>query len=281
MWDTLFNLFLMLFWVRFWGCNSREWTFNRYLAPIRRAQQAVLTFLQPVFGRLSEGLMTGVVFAFLLIFRGLAAPQSARWALGFGFVVRRVDAANLFACVAFSVLSFAVFIFKIWSLSLIYVGPRRQVEAGPASALQQLARPLTAMAGVRRPAFLLVCGMLLAWLLNRTGQAPAQFAWSPAPFWHQALRLAVASLAAWVAVLPLLQSLLILLIIGSWVSMFTHTQGLMWFCRDWLDMLIGPLRRYPMRLGMIDLTPLVFMFALSLLHSLLTAVLWRAYAALV
>ena len=59
--------------------------------------------------------------------------------------------------------------------------------------------------------------------------------------------------------------------------MFGHSHAIMVFCREWMDLLLGPLRRYPMRLGMLDLTPLIFIILLRLVHSLLMALLWTSY----
>jgi uncharacterized protein YggT (Ycf19 family) len=62
-------------------------------------------------------------------------------------------------------------------------------------------------------------------------------------------------------------------IAGHWIGMATNASNLGWMCAEWLDHLLGPLRRYPIRIGMFDLTPLVFFFGLGLLQSALFRVL--------
>jgi uncharacterized protein YggT (Ycf19 family) len=125
--------------------------------------------------------------------------------------------------------------------------------------------------------------MALAYLLTATGAALGPTSrWMPQ---GSSFTLIVCSflsaLAAWTDVLHIIRSLMIVLIIGSWVSMFTQSHALMMFCRDWIDFIIGPLRRYPLRLGPIDLTPIVMIFALELLHKVLMSILLASYNKLI
>ena len=55
----------------------------------------------------------------------------------------------------------------------------------------------------------------------------------------------------------------------------------MHFCRTWIDFLMGPLRRYPLRIGMLDLTPIIMIFALDFLHRFMMGILARSYLKLV
>ncbi len=71
-----------------------------------------------------------------------------------------------------------------------------------------------------------------------------------------------------------------MLIIGSWVAMFTGAHGLMMFCRNWTDTLMGPLRRYPLRIGPLDLTPIVMIFLLEFIHGFLMGILLKSYTKL-
>lgn len=83
-----------------------------------------------------------------------------------------------------------------------------------------------------------------------------------------------------VRILSLIQMLMIVLIIGSWASLFSTSSALMLFCKDWIDLLLGPFRRLPLRLGPVDLTPIVFYFAVGYVEQILTAILSQAYGAL-
>ena len=93
-------------------------------------------------------------------------------------------------------------------------------------------------------------------------------------------KLLMLALIGWVQLLPMLQSLMLLLIIGSWVSMFAQSHNLAMLCRDWINLLLGPLRRYPLRIGMFDLSPIVFFFAIGLVHAILMSILVAAYNSL-
>ena len=121
-------------------------------------------------------------------------------------------------------------------------------------------------------------GVLLAYLLTVVGEVPERATvYETATTPLLAARLLLVSLSGWVALLPVVQSCLILMIIGSWVSMLTGSHGLASFCREWIDLLIGPMRRFPLRIGMLDLTPLVFMFALGFVHVLLQSILLHSF----
>ena len=52
------------------------------------------------------------------------------------------------------------------------------------------------------------------------------------------------------------------------------------FCREWLNMLMGPLRRYPLRIGMIDLTPIVMIIAIQIVHQVCSYILLKSYLGL-
>jgi len=52
-------------------------------------------------------------------------------------------------------------------------------------------------------------------------------------------------------------------------------------CRDWINLLLGPLRRYPVKIGMFDLSPIIFFFAIGIAHTLLMSVIFAAYNTLV
>jgi uncharacterized protein YggT (Ycf19 family) len=279
MWDTLLNLFLMLFWLAIWHRDDRALSLNHMLAPLARIQKSMIDFLQPVLPFLPRPVIALLAFIFLLVFRGLAVPHNVNWAISLGFAATWTDGTSLRGCLFMSVMSFAVFLFKLWCVSLIYVSTRRGASVRDSSdALYQVSHPFVDVPIPLRPFALLGFGILLAWLFAAIGVAPQgaaapAFSWSPAA----AARLLVISLSGWVAVLPVLQSLLVLVIIGSFVSLFTGSHALAAYCGEWIDLLIGPLRRYPLRIGMLDLTPLVFVFLLRVVYLVLIAALARSF----
>lgn len=294
-WDTLFNLILMIFWFRIWTSDNRTLYFNPYLAPIARVSESVINFLRPVFFATSPRIIAAISLVFLIAFRGMifhgiAVSREVSWALTLG-IQRQADTYDRWTCLIFSTLSFAVFLFKLWGFSLIYVRTRGGSSSDHTTdSINHLARPFTGLRVELRPLVLLVFGIVLVSLLDVRG-TPPQFvdrARSLAVLINRHdstpvilfLKLSIAAMAGWVSVLTIIVNFMILLIIGSWVSMFTSSQGVMMFCREWLDMLIGPIRRYPIRIGMLDLTSIVFFFVVSFVHQVLMGILYSSYLSL-
>jgi uncharacterized protein YggT (Ycf19 family) len=284
MWDSIFNILLLIFWFRIWNANDRNLFFNPYLAPFGRLSESAVTFLRPVFQRVPDRIIAAVALVFLIVFRGLAVPQNVEWPLVFGVQLRQE--AGILSSLYFSFLSFSMFLFTIWGVSLIYVRTKgRSTFDHTTDTLYYLSRPFSDIRAEIRPAALLSLGIVMAALFEAAGRpSNAQFTGMTLPTSGYPLdtalpavilRSTIVALTAWVQVLPLIRSLLLLLIIGSWVSMFTNTHQLMILCKNWIDFLLGPLRRYPVRIGMIDLTPIIFFivvgFAFQILMGFLTA----------
>ena len=279
---------LLVFWFRIWTSNDRRVAFNPYLSPLGRVSEAVVNFMRPVFFSTPPRLIAAMSLAFLIVFRSMifhsiAASSQVEWILNIGFEAHRIDVVNAVSCMIFSVLSFAIFLFNLWGLSLIYVWFKRGSSFDhTVDALYQLSRPFSDVRNELRPVILLAFGMILIFFLSRLAGEMSPITVRRAT---SLLTLIVASgmssLAGWVHVLPIIMNVLMMLIIGSWVSMFTSSHGIMLFCREWIDMLLGPARRYPIRIGMLDLTPIVFFLVISFVHQLLIRVLFNSYQGLV
>jgi uncharacterized protein YggT (Ycf19 family) len=290
-WDTLFNMLVVTFWFQVWTHDEdRNVHFNPYLAPVARLSRAVLQFVEPVFFGLSPRLVALIAIAVLVTFRALLAPAQATWMLTLGLDRQPLDGTITHALV-FSALSFGVFLFRLWGISLLFTwaGAHRSQEHLVAM-LHYLARPFSDVRIEWRPLVLTVCGAVLVVLLDRFGRpVPRELAvglsttlyWSGSSVAVSVLKVLILTVAAWVQLLPLLQSLMLLLIIGSWISMFTHSHGLAMLCRDWINVLLGPLRRHPLRIGMFDLSPIVFFFAIGIVHAILMSIIVYAYNILV
>ena len=147
-------------------------------------------------------------------------------------------------------------------------------------AIDILARPFSTVRAELRPLLLLAMGMLMAGALSLVdadahGASPFEGSAPTAILFHFIL----SALAGWTNVLMVVHSFALLLIIGSWVSMFTASQPIAFFCREWLDFLMGPLRRYPIVIGTFNIMPLIFMFAIGAVHRLLLSILYTSYLA--
>ncbi len=274
-WDTLFNILLLIFWFRIWATEDRASLFNPYIASLHRLSDAIVKFLKPVFFILSPRMIAAVSLVFLVALRAFAAPrEDMGWhiVLGFANVIRQPVTQSVNAYLLFSVLSFAMFLFKLWGLSLIFVRSDASSRSdNTTAALYQLARPFSDLRYEWRPGVLFIFGCVLIAALDLLGGVKGDSTAS------HALQCTILALACWVSILSVVIQIVFLLIIGSWVSLFTNAQNIMLFCRDWMDFFLGPMRRYPLRIGMLDLTPLAFMFLLFIVEGLLMGILFNSY----
>lgn len=287
-WDTFFNLFLLAFWVHLWTGNGAEILLNPYLASLRRMTNSVIQFLRPAFLVLPDRAIAVVALLMLLGLRAFSAPRiDSGWVLHLGFEWAQPVETKLTSYLIFSLLSIAIFLFKIWGLSLIFL----RTEAGhdhhsPLGALHAVSRPFVDIPYVWRPMALLVFGLGIALVLNLAGlptirhpHPDVQNAWNAAGAGSGAIvvRSLISTLCGWVDILGLLVQLMLLLIIGSWVGLLTGAQGLAMACREGTDLLLGPLRRYPLRIGPLDLSPIVFMIGIGFLQGILHGALYSSY----
>jgi len=281
MWDTLLNGLLFLFWFKLWNKPAdHALRSNPYLWQLGHTSDKLISFLSPVFFGAPPAVISVVALLFLVVFRAAAVPTSAHWILNVGFVGGEADPIKFISCLSFSFLSFAAFLFYLWGMSLVYVrDARSSLFRHTTGTLFAMSRPFTSIPLVVRPVVLVLFGMILAAglkaatggvgsILPDTGRLAALGSY------------AIASLTGWANVLLVITQCIVLLIIGSWASQLGASPSLMFMCRDWMDMLLGSMRRFPVRLGILDLTPVVFLFLLTGLYIMLFRVLDHAYKAL-
>ena len=287
--DTLFNLALFVFWFRIWTPGNEGFLLNPYLAPLGGLADSALNFVTPVFGRVPRRWAAAAVLVALLVLRGLALPvERMAWVLGLGFQIREAAGGGLAAPLAFSGLSFALFLFKLWTLSLLYVPPRGGPAASLAhSALYYAARPFTDVWGALRPLVWLAFGMGAGWLLLAHGREPAAL---PLPLLRVRmapvssdppallpLKLALGALSGGVEAVGVAAQLMVWLILASWVFQLLGLGGAVVHCREWLSLLLGPMRRWSVRLGPLELAPALALLVLLLAQVLLQGLLLETY----
>ena len=251
-WDKLLNIAFMIFWFGIWSDNSREIQYNPFLAPISRWSQTAVKYVRGIFSGLSDRAICIFVLVFLLAFRALAFSFGAtEWSVTFGIVrISAPSAGHFFYMLLFSLCSFGILLFQIWSVSLFFVHSRRQAAFDNSrGALYWLSRPFCDARMELRPAVLVGTGMLLAISLQIAGNPGLNIITTSGGIIPLVARTFIIALSGVASVFAILRSALIVLIIGSWVAMFTGAHGLMMFCRNWTDALMGPLRRYPLRIG--------------------------------
>jgi len=263
-WETLGNFFLFVLWFRIWTRDDRGLMFNRYLLPLGRLTDRIVAFLRPVFFGASDRVILAVTIAFLVCFRAAFVSPAVPWEIMIGPETYTCGAGSVLSCIVFSAVSLALLLFRLWGLSLIYVGyghPRG--HAGEAAYC--LTRPFSDIKHGQRPFVLLGLGIGIVLLCRLTAAPPPDEATAA----QVLARAIVAILMEWVNLLPAISGLLLLMIIGSWIAAFTGSSGLRTTCREWMDLLLGPLRGRPVRLGLVDLTPLILVFVLSYVYAIL------------
>lgn len=274
-WNSAFNVLMMVFWFRLWNRDDRALFFNPHLSALDRLSDFIIGFMRPLFAGTPPRAIPAILIMFLLVLRALMIALGAPLTLRLGFEAAQPVASDILSCVVFSVLSFAVFLFMLWGLSLLYVRTRFSSSSHHTlNAVHSLALPFSGMRAEFRPPILLALGIVLAAALKALG------AYEPFPdvsYTALFLHLTISALAGWTNVLAIVHSFTILLIIGSWVAMFTNSLPMVRFCNEWLSFLMGPLRRYPLVIGMFNLTPLIFMFAIGFIHRALIGLLGHAY----
>jgi len=281
-WDNLFNVFLLILWFRIWTDDDGSLQFNSTIAPLGRLSNTVVEFVRPVFFGLSPRLVAGACIIFVVVFRavlfhGMSAGRAVAWSLNFGFEAHASLGQTFQVNLLFSAMSFALFLFKVWGFSLIYVHGSVSPSHRSAAALYQLSRPFSELRAELRPAVFLGYGVLVA-LALRMGPAhmfsvAGTQASADSPAMATFLQMCISAITEWAGLLVLIRFLVIVCIVGSWASMFGGARGLGVLCHEWLGFLMGPLRKYPIRIGMFDLTPLIFLIALPIVHALLIGIL--------
>jgi uncharacterized protein YggT (Ycf19 family) len=291
--DTLFNIALLVLWFRIWTPVDRDIALNPYVAPMGGLADSIIRVLRPALGALPVSAIAAILLTTLIVLRGLVVPSdSMPWVLNMGFQIARSGSRGVAASVAFSAASFGVFVFRLWALSLLLVGPRRRSDGSlPEDAVYFMARPFTDIGAAVRPPVLLLFGMALCCLLGTYGKPegggiPVPLVGCALPDWQAGphallpVRLAFCALSAGVESLGLFVQVLVWLVMLSWLLRLMAAQDASTRCGEWIALFLGPLRRRPMHVGFFDLTPLVAIVILVLLQILLQSVLIKGFLAL-
>jgi uncharacterized protein YggT (Ycf19 family) len=274
MWDSLYNIILLLFWNKIWSTDDFDMIRNPILAPIVRLQNQTVDFLHPVLPFMPTKIIMATAMLFLIIFRGAIIPAGAEWKLLFGLAIGITRDGGILINILFSFLSFAIFTFKIWAISLIYIKTKQQSAVNDnTEALFHISKPFSLLEITIRPLVILLFGMLIAYgLLSLSNGRPH----TASSLLITITQLAVLSLSGLVDILTIIRQLVFAMIIGSLLSSLMAAQSINGFCNEGINTLLGPLRRYPIRIGMFDLTPIVFIFILQLAWQFLQGILLNA-----
>ncbi len=288
--DLLFNLILIAFWIRLWARANRDSFFNPYVYMAMSPSDKALEFLDPVIGRLPDIAKSVIVILFLFVLKCLLLSSlpsnSTLLPLTFG-ISRVADISDLTNCAIASAISLGITLFYLWALSMIYT-LNRSFSNRASNALQAVSQPVSSLPLSIQPIFLILFGCLLTALIDLTG-LPADIhgavlnvtlGWEAEPLAMLFTKLALVSLAGFIGIINLITTSLIVLIIASWIGMMTARGELSAISREFIDMLMGPMRRYPIMIGMMDITPIIFLMVLGYLYDFLMRILSTSIQAL-
>ncbi len=287
-WDMLFNVVLLLFWIRLWSFNRREFYFNPYLARLSNLTDKVFKFIEPVFFQASVRVVALVSLVFLLIFRCFLV-KSGGWTLGMGGFWMTLHDPGFPGLLAFSFLSFAMFILNLWTFAVVYLTFNSNPAAHTRVAIRVITYPFSAIKAKHRPVVLLVAGMAIVFALDMLtndfrgiagGEQVIIGDLSTGGVVPYVLRLALISISGILEIILIIRTLMFVLVIGSIISMVAGSPNVAYVCNDWIELLLGFFRRYPLRLGMMDLTPLIFFFVLDITGGIVNEIVLRLFMAI-
>lgn len=304
LYELILNLVAALFWFAFWNPDNRDTFFNPYVLRLRAWSDALIDGIRPLAGRLlSRRFIAGLLLITLLAAKGFLHYSGLRGTLTFGidsdmpYVEQHRDitppaphfadadlefaALGILLCkvMLFSGASFGVIIFKIWAVALIYVGTRQPHGLSRAEGtLYSLARPLTSFRPEFRPFFLLFLGAVIvgSQFIFRRGLFPFELA-GISTFLITAL---LSTVSACINVLYDLVYIIALLVLASWIALFAMSASFGLVCREWLDLFLGPLKNRPVKIGVMDISPIVVAAFFLTLATILRHLVMSSYALL-
>ena len=279
----VFNILLLLFWVRLWSAPDKEFYFNPFLSGTVRLTDSVLVFLRPVLN-VPEHAAAALIILFTVAFKTLLmARLNVAWTLSFGLAFRYtpITAENQWGpMLLFSAYHFASFLLKFWCVYLIVklITPPHRVNRAT-EALDFFARPFSRLPFLAQPVVLIVLHVALAFAVSRTGllnitnpltQETKTVAVSP--FLTGSL-LAQLLKTGWLAALAMADGLALLiralfvLIIGNLGAAVLQAQTALILCSEGVELLLGRFARTRATTGMgFDFTPLIFFFVVDMVY---------------
>ena len=290
--QLIVNLFLLLFWIRFWVKPANEFYFNPFLSGTTRFVDSILQFLRPVL-MLPDQIASltllcffcvfktiffmrfgsGVTFAFGTLFSFTPDPQHA----SFGF--------QLF----YGGLQFALFIIRLWTLYFILrllARPARLTRAAEAFAF--FARPFSQIPFMLQPFVLIVLHFGITAVIISLGLIPSVLSTlvpnAQAPAASMFLighPIAVLLKIGWLSLMSCgdglmwMNNALLLFILGSFLSMIFGLKTVMLICTESVDVLLGRFSRRQTATSGIDFTPMIFFFIVNFIYGIIQTGLYK------
>lgn len=278
---TLINFLLLLFWIRLWADPRREFYFNPFLSgPIR--------FVDSVVGAL--GLPPKptclLILAFGLVFRAALAFRFGHlWQISLGSVFFFTPASPQFPHVlVFSVLDFLLFVIRLWTAYVLIrlITPAARHDRAT-EAFHFAVRPFSLIPPLLRLGLLAFAHLLVAFELSLSAKP------LPGPTIGKLSSLTPIDLPdglvkllhlGWMAAasfadgLNAIRAALVVFVIGGLLAAIMQNTVFRQVCHEGMNVVLGRFARSPFASGMIDFTPLIFFFALQILYSAVSSLLW-------
>lgn len=281
--QVIFNVLLLLFWVRLWSAPANEFYFNPFLSGTVRLTDSVLSFLRPVL-RLPEQASALLTLLFIGAFKTLLLGRmGGSWSLTVGAVFHfsLPPSGDLWGPhFLYSALDAALFFARFWTVYFLVLAISPQQRASRAfEAFAYFARPFSRIPFLAQPVVLLAIHGALAFVLCRTGVLTEAMAGQQAgveqasaspfltgPFFMQLLKTGWLGVLSMADGLALLTQALFILILGNFAAAILQIGSLTIICHETVEMLLGRFARNPVTGMGLDFTPLIFFFVANLTY---------------
>jgi hypothetical protein len=280
-----FNFVLLLFWVRLWSAPDREFYFNPFLSGTVKITDSVLAFLRPVLALPEQAaaavlLLCGILFKTLMFFR-LQVPWTVKFGTFFHFSPLAAE-GQISQVLLFSLLNFAAFLFKLWTvffLVRLIAPPFRKTRASEAFAF--FARPFSRLPLLAQPAVLIALHAALALIASRLGtlstaaqvtesaKAVAASPFLQGPLFAQFLKTGWLAALSFADGLALLTRALFVLILGNLAAAVLQAHGALIICGEGAELLLGRFARKHVGGMGFDFTPLIFFFVVDMMYNMI------------
>jgi hypothetical protein len=290
--QLIVNLFLLLFWIRFWVKPENEFYFNPFLSGTTRFVDSILQFLRPVL-MLPDQIASLLLLSFFCVFKTIFFMRfggGVTFAFGtlFSFTPDQQHVSFGFQ-LFYGGLQFALFIIRLWTLYFIIhmlARPTRLTRAAEAFAF--FARPFSLIPFMMQPFVLVILHFCITAVIISFGLIPSVLstlvpnAQAPAPdMFLIGHPIAVLLKIGWLSLMSCADGLmwinnaLLLSILGSFFAMLFGLKTVMLICAESVDVLLGRFSRRQTATGGIDFTPMIFFFIVNFAYGIIQTGLYK------
>ncbi|MDA3800304.1 MAG: hypothetical protein PF692_14655 [Kiritimatiellae bacterium] len=221
---------------------------------------------------------TALIAMFLLLVLRAFLKPLFHGGVSIGFLEWNLSVNSIPIAVAFSFVVFIKFLIPFFALATLYVHDTEEKCTSEETVFFILAKPFSFLTRNTRPIVLFVFVFVLLVVMNFISplyESANGYMQNKVGF--NVVLMLISTLYELIGVLSMLYNFCIVLIIFSWISLFTGSPNLAAFSRSWLYFIMGPLKNVHLQIGPFDLTPLLFIFGLQILHRLLANLLLSSF----